>query len=356
MASRFWSPGKNLPGAWLLLALGAGVLSGCHTAPAPKPGPPPAPAPVVVAPPPVIPLGDVIIAAGQRFHTGTRVITWLERDGYNAYHVAPRPAGKPALALKDYDVRQAPPVPGDKGGRKTIPAELGALRGFIDQLVLHYDNIGLSKLCFEILQRRGLSVHFMIDIDGTVYQTLDLQERALHATTANSRAIGIELANLGAYPPADTPALAKGYQPDPAGKIRLKGPKDVADPRIHTAGFTGRPARPAPVRGVIQGQELVQYDYTPEQYAALAKLTAALCRVFPLIKCDYPRDAAGRLVRRKLPDDALEKYRGVLGHYHIQENKTDPGPAFDWDRLIEDARRLINPPGPPPSGQKPDRP
>ena len=24
----------------------------------------------------------------------------------------------------------------------------------------------------------------------------------------------------------------------------------------------------------------------------------------------------------------------MLGHYHIQLNKTDPGPAFDWDRVI----------------------
>jgi N-acetylmuramoyl-L-alanine amidase len=338
MASRFWSPGNSARGAGLLLALGAGTLSGCRTAPVP---PSAVPAPVVAAaPPPVVPLSDVIIAAGQRFHTGTRVITWLERDGYNAYRVVPRPAGKPALALKDYDVRQAPSLPGDKGVRKSIPAGLGALQGTVDQLVLHYDNIGLSQLCFEILQRRGLSTHFMIDVDGTVYQTLDLQERALHATVSNSRAIGIELANLGAYPPADVRALAKWYQPDTAGKIRLRVPADVTAPRIHTADFTGRPARPDRVRGVIQGQELVQYDYTPEQYAALAKLTAALCRVFPLLKCDYPRDADGRLVRKKLSDAALEKYRGILGHYHIQDNKTDPGPAFDWDKLINDARKL----------------
>jgi N-acetyl-anhydromuramyl-L-alanine amidase AmpD len=32
-----------------------------------------------------------------------------------------------------------------------------------------------------------------------------------------------------------------------------------------------------------------------------------------------------------LPDDELEKYEGVMGHYHVQTNKTDPGPALDWD-------------------------
>jgi N-acetyl-anhydromuramyl-L-alanine amidase AmpD len=87
---------------------------------------------------------------------------------------------------------------------------------------------------------------------------------------------------------------------------------------------------------------LLQYDFTPQQYKALAHLTAALCSVLPKIKCDYPRDAAGNLIPRKLPDDELEKYQGVLGHYHIQTNKTDPGPALDWDYVIGKARWLMN--------------
>jgi N-acetyl-anhydromuramyl-L-alanine amidase AmpD len=86
---------------------------------------------------------------------------------------------------------------------------------------------------------------------------------------------------------------------------------------------------------------LVQFDFTPEQYAALEKLTATLCRVFPRIKCDYPKDASGRLIPRKLSSADLENYHGVLGHYHIQANKDDPGPALDWERLMGGARRLL---------------
>jgi N-acetyl-anhydromuramyl-L-alanine amidase AmpD len=63
--------------------------------------------------------------------------------------------------------------------------------------------------------------------------------------------------------------------------------------------------------------------------------------VFPKIKCDYPRDEQGQLIPKKLDDDALEKYQGVLGHYHIQTNKTDPGPALDWDKLIGEAHQLM---------------
>ena len=110
---------------------------------------------------------------------------------------------------------------------------------------------------------------------------------------------------------------------------------------IYTKNFTGHPARSATVQGVVQGKTLEQYDFTPQQYAALTKLTAALCTVFPKLTCDYPRDAAGRLILQKLPDDELNAYHGILGHYHVQTNKTDPGPAFDWDRVIGGAREIL---------------
>ena len=52
---------------------------------------------------------------------------------------------------------------------------------------------------------------------------------------------------------------------------------------------------------------------------------------------------AGQLITKKLPDDVLADYGGVLGHYHIQTNKTDPGPALQWDYVIENARKILKP-------------
>ena len=86
----------------------------------------------------------------------------------------------------------------------------------------------------------------------------------------------------------------------------------------------------------------MQYDFTPQQYQALIKLTATLCKTLPKIKCDYPKDAAGKLIRQKLPDVELNAYQGVLGHYHIQTDKVDPGPAFQWDYVIGHARALLH--------------
>jgi N-acetyl-anhydromuramyl-L-alanine amidase AmpD len=222
--------------------------------------------------------------------------------------------------------------------------DLEALQDKVDQFVLHYDVAGTSRRCFQILHdARGLSVHFLLDLDGTIYQTLDLKERAWHASIANDRSVGIEIANIGAYPVGRDNPLEEWYSRDTHGQVHIRLPDRYGTGDLRTPGFVGRPARPEPVRGVIQGTELEQYDFTPEQYAALTKLTAALCRVLPKIQCRYPADTDGKLIRHKLPDEQLQDYQGVLGHFHIQTNKVDPGPAMDWDQVIEGARKLINP-------------
>jgi N-acetyl-anhydromuramyl-L-alanine amidase AmpD len=299
--------------------------------------------------------GDEIVVAGQLFHTGTRVVTWMDPGGYDAYRTERRFSpidesgwDKTKDAVKDlhsparYGLRRDPLTPEEtervRGGGWDLPT----LQRVIDQFVIHYDAAGTSKTCFKTLQDfRGLSVHFMLDLDGTIYQTLDVKERAFHATTSNTRSIGIEIANIGAFAPANHKNTDEWYQRDARGAPFIKIPERIGDPMIHTANFVARPARPEPVRGAIQGSELAQYDFTPEQYAALIKLTAALCKAFPQITCDYPRDADGKLVRQKLSDDELKNYHGVLGHFHVQTNKIDPGPAFDWDKVIGGARREL---------------
>jgi N-acetyl-anhydromuramyl-L-alanine amidase AmpD len=224
--------------------------------------------------------------------------------------------------------------------------DLPLLRKVVDQFVIHFDDCGTSRECFRILQdHRDLSVHFMLDVDGTVYQTLDCKERARHATIANNRSIGVEIANMGAYPVDRPNPLGQWYRETPC-RTTLTIPERLGQSPVRRKGFVGHPARPQPVQGNIQGETLIQYDYTPEQYRALIKLTAALCKVFPRIQCDYPKDADGKLIPRKLTNEALAGYHGILGHYHIQTNKVDPGPAFQWDLVVNGARRLLAHPNP----------
>lgn len=320
--------------------------------------------------------GDEIVVCGRLFHTGAPVVLWTDPGGYDAYRTEkrfspwdraawtppPRPNAGPGSPSR-YGVRFASRI-----GRPDCPLspeefeqvrgggwDLPLLQKHVDQFVLHYDVCGTSRQCFRVLHDiRGLSVHFMLDIDGTIYQTLDLKERAWHATTSNDRSIGIEIANMGAYPPTDLQVLNQWYHPSmtvlpdnpsagPGSSVAW--PTITIPPRLGDGGLripgTYGPDRPALISGVIQGRELVMYDLTPQQYDSLIKLTAALCTIFPNLPCDYPRTADGDLLTEKLPDDQLASFQGIIGHYHIQENKTDPGPALQWDRLINEARRLI---------------
>jgi N-acetyl-anhydromuramyl-L-alanine amidase AmpD len=301
--------------------------------------------------------GDEIVACGQLFHVTAPVILWTDEGGYDAYRVERRfadlknsswekSAGPNLKTPNRYGARTEGLAPEQvekvRGGGWSLPM----LQDVVDQFVLHFDVCGTSKQCFKVLHdARGLSVHFMLDLDGTIYQTLDLKERAWHATTSNTRSIGIEIANIGAYPlepkDAEKDVLGQWYQKDESGKVRIVVPKSQGQMTWRPADFVPRPRREEPVVGEIQGKKLRMYDLTPQQYDSLIKLSAALCKVFPKIKCDYPRDAAGKLVRAKLPDGDLFRYQGILGHFHVQTNKTDPGPALDFDYLIAEARKKM---------------
>ncbi len=222
--------------------------------------------------------------------------------------------------------------------------DLPLLQRTVDQFVLHYDVCGVSRRCFHVLHdQRGLSVHFMLDIDGTIYQSLDLKERAWHASAANDRSVGVEIANVGAVPASGDigkTIVGRWYATDERG-VRIVVPEDQGDGGVRTANFVGRPVRQEMVMGTVQGQSLRQYDLTPQQYASLVKLTAALCTIFPKIDCDYPKDASGQLITRTLDEESLKGFSGLLGHYHLTAEKLDPGPALQWEKLAGEARKLM---------------
>lgn len=296
------------------------------------------------------------MVAGHYVHTGTRVVLWTDPGGYDAYRVERRfsPIGISDWQTSTEDVR-ALRTPNRYGMRKGgLTAEqiekfrgggwdLASLQKVVDQFVIHFDVAGVSQQCFKTLQDgRDLSVHFMLDIDGTIYQTLDLKERAWHATTSNDRSVGIEIANMGAYSSETNRALVTWYKIETNGQVDITIPDSLGDGGVMTKNFVGHPARRELIKGNIQGQDLVQYDFTPQQYAALVKLTATLCTVFPKIQCRYPTDESGKLITKKLPKEMLDNYEGVLGHYHIQTDKVDPGPAFNWDYVIGGAQQIMH--------------
>lgn len=301
--------------------------------------------------------GDEIVVAGNLFRTGTPVVLWMDEGGYDGYRVERRFSALDRAGWEETledDVRLESPNRYGMRAAVLTKTEQERLRGggwdlptltrVVDQFVLHYDVSGTSAQCFKRLHDdRGLSIHFMLDVDGTIYQTLDLKERAWHATIANSRSIGIEIANIGAYEKADAEPLREWYETDEMGVTRLTIPADSRPESVRTSNFEGRPARAELISGEVNETELFQYDFTEEQYRALTKLTAALCAVFPNIACDFPRDEVGELRETTLSESEFKAFKGIIGHSHIQTNKIDPGPAFDWERVVKGARELLEP-------------
>jgi len=293
--------------------------------------------------------GDEIVAAGQLFHTGTPVVLWLDPGGYDAYSAHRH--FEPAETMPSSPA--APGNPSRFSQRFSMPAERKArvrehgwtlrdLQDQVDLFVYHYDACGASGRCFRVLQDlRGLSVQFMCDLDGTIYQTLDLKERAWHAGDVNCRCVGVEIANIGAY--EDMATLNKWYALDRAGWPYCIFPPeiDVRETQLRTPNFAGRSARKQVISGRVNGRDLMQYDFTNQQYAALIKLTAAMARIFPKLKLDAPRNPDGSVRMDVLSPEELAAYSGFLGHQHTIKVKPDPGPAFDWDRVMRGARREV---------------
>jgi N-acetylmuramoyl-L-alanine amidase len=282
-----------------------------------------------------------IQAAGKRFAIGTRVVTWHEPDGYSAYATQKRfaPDEPPDGKLRYAPLRGNLP---DAIAARAAESGLGLedLQQVVHQFVLHYDVAGTSRQCFKVLQDvRNLSVHFLLDVDGTIYQTLDLREKAWHATIANDFSIGVEIAHPGAWRQPLNADMRRWYEQDEHG-WRMKFPGWMQETGVRTKDFVPRPARPEFVSGTVQGAVYHQFDYTREQYEALAHLCAGLNRVFPRIRLEAPRGQDGQVVPHVLPEAELRAFEGIVGHFHVQKNKQDPGPALQWDRLLARAREL----------------
>ena len=243
-----------------------------------------------------------IVVCGEKFNIGVRVVLWSEPGGLNAYNTAvvktqDRKTGKITVVKgKRYRSRLA------LGGTP----KLGKLQGIVKQFALHHSGLYRSRDTYDTLQGRGLSVHFILDDDGTLYQTLDVCERAFHIGGNNSISVGIEI---------DSRAAA-GRFPDAY---------DEAHQRAHRVG-------PRRVKiDTIHGQRMKGFEYADAQYATLVKLTRSLLEIFPLIKPDFPRNATGDIVKTTLANP--KGHQGIICHYHVTDTKIDPI-SFDYDRFL----------------------
>ena len=175
----------------------------------------------------------------------------------------------------------------------------GDRRPSIDKIVVHWDGCLSSNQCAKVLRDRGLSAHFCIDNDGTIYQLMDTNHVAWHARGVNSKSIGIEISNA----------------------VYMK----------HARRY--RPARPRIKESMLHGKTFQEHlGFYDVQVAALKELIKALCSFYN-IPLEYPNQD-GELIRNAIKTSS---FTGVICHYHVTKNKVDPA-CLDLAKLIEEIK------------------
>lgn len=116
--------------------------------------------------------------------------------------------------------------------------------GEVSLVLLHYTETATLVEAEKVLARRGLSAHFLMDLDGTVVQAVDTGRRAWHAgessfqgrESVNAYSVGVEIVNRG--------PIGDGWDPYPAAQM---------DGLLGLLGWLGE-AHPE-CRGVVAGHE-----------------------------------------------------------------------------------------------------
>lgn len=178
--------------------------------------------------------------------------------------------------------------------------------------VNHWDVCLSSESCANVLNKRGISVHFLIDNDGTIFQMLDTQHKAWHAGISN---------NVGGNPKGIGVEIANAYYTKYQGWYAKKG-------------FGERPIiESAEVHGRSIGPFLGFYDV---QLQALKALWEAVSKGLG-IPLEYPQNSDGSLNTGVHKDCERGKFRGICNHYNITRQKTDCA-GLDLPKLIDELK------------------
>ena len=174
-------------------------------------------------------------------------------------------------------------------------------------IVTHWDAALSAKSCYNILKKREISSHFVIDNDGTIYQMVDTQHTCWHAgnRAVNNCSIGIDFSN----------AYYTKYQ-------------DVYVKRGHGH-------RPVLKNSKVHGRKLKDHlGYYPIQIQAYKALLKSLADYYN-IPLECPTDNDGKLLTAVSREARTAKYEGVVCHYHITNRKIDCA-GLELAKIIRD--------------------
>ena len=174
----------------------------------------------------------------------------------------------------------------------------------IPMFVTHWDVCLNSRSCFKVLEKRGISIHFAIDNDGTIFQFLDMNHIAWHGSKGkiNSSSVGVEIAN-SYYPKYQGWYTKRGFDKRPM----------VTDAKVH-------------------GKTLDPFmGFYPIQLKALKALMECVHRACG-VELQTPPD------KTVVPSVASGKYKGFVHHYQIVKTKIDCA-GLDLQPIINDIKK-----------------
>jgi len=160
----------------------------------------------------------------------------------------------------------------------------------VDMIILHASGRGLRDTLRMADHPGGVSFHYVLDKDGTIYQCVQDGDTAHHCTLEaidphreamvrpNQRSLGVALVNWGWMPREDG--------------------------------------------------EMAWDPYTDEQYQSLVRLVGYLCQMHRIRRAFPPTGPA-----TYAPAEELAYFNGILGYSALDATRLSPGPQFDWDRL-----------------------
>ena len=179
----------------------------------------------------------------------------------------------------------------------------------INMFVNHWDVCLDSTTCVKVLNKRNISVHFCIDNDGTIYQLLDMNHAAWHASSrkVNHKSIGIEIANA--------------YYPKYQGWYEKKG--------------FGK--RPIIENAQVHGKTLDPFTgFYPVQIQALQALWKAIHEGVGIpLAC--PLDLNKNTSTTTDKKVQAGTFKGFISHYHVTRKKIDCA-GLDIKSLLDEIK------------------
>lgn len=165
---------------------------------------------------------------------------------------------------------------------------------------------------YETLVERELAVEFAMDDEGALYQFADpMKTFCAHAHGVNTVSFGLEIQCRGLVPGPFKPAQLK--------RLNANFPRGT-------------------YKATVNGQEVSIACFNAKQLEAFVDFCDALACAKLLPRLVY--GAKGAPLMGVVPLKRAKQMRGVIGHYMVSDEKTDPGPQ-PFEELISEGWQVV---------------